>query len=101
MEKLLATFSDFHQTLFRFLTARSPQQLFSQLTAHSSFFHSHSPTKQTHSLQQLFPQLTAHSNFFHSHSPTKQTLSQYQKLGEQPSLLYKKEHILFFNSYFG
>jgi hypothetical protein len=26
-------------------------------------------------LQQLFPQLTAHSNFFHSHSPTKQTLS--------------------------
>jgi hypothetical protein len=47
MEKLLATFSGFHQTLFRFLTARSPQQLFSQLTAHSSFFHSHSPTKQT------------------------------------------------------
>jgi hypothetical protein len=26
-------------------------------------------------LQQLFPQLTAHSNFFHSHSPTKQTLN--------------------------
>jgi hypothetical protein len=47
MEKLLATFSGFHQTLFRFLTAHSPQQLFSQLTAHNSFFHSHSPTKQT------------------------------------------------------
>jgi hypothetical protein len=47
MEKLLATFSGFHQTLFSFLTAHSPQQLFSQLTAHSSFFHSHSPTKQT------------------------------------------------------
>jgi hypothetical protein len=38
MEKHLATFSGFHQTLFCFLTARSPQQLFSQLTAHSSFF---------------------------------------------------------------
>jgi hypothetical protein len=47
MEKLLATFSGFHQTLFSFLTAHSPQQLFSQLTAHISFFHSHSPTKQT------------------------------------------------------
>jgi hypothetical protein len=47
MEKLLATFSGFHQTLFRFLTAHSPHQLFSQLTAHNSFFHSHSPTKQT------------------------------------------------------
>jgi hypothetical protein len=47
MEKLLATFSGFHQTLFRFLTAHSPQQLFSQLTAHNSFFHSHSRTKQT------------------------------------------------------
>jgi hypothetical protein len=47
MEKLLATFSGFHQTLFSFLTAHSPQQLFSQLTAHSSFFHNHSPTKQT------------------------------------------------------
>jgi hypothetical protein len=33
MEKLLATFSGFHQTLFSFLTAHSPQQLFSQLTA--------------------------------------------------------------------
>jgi hypothetical protein len=51
IEKLLATFSGFHQTLFRFLTARSPRQLFSQLTAHSSFFHSHSPTKQTLSHQ--------------------------------------------------
>jgi hypothetical protein len=30
MEKILATFSGFHQTLFSFLTARSPQQLFSQ-----------------------------------------------------------------------
>jgi hypothetical protein len=47
MEKLLATFSGFHQTLFSFLTTHSPQKLFSQLTAHSSFFHSHSPTKQT------------------------------------------------------
>jgi hypothetical protein len=47
MEKYLAIFSGFHQTLFNFLTAHSPQQLFSQLTAHSSFFHSHSPTKHT------------------------------------------------------
>jgi hypothetical protein len=31
-------FSGFHQTIFSFLTAHSPQQLFPQLTAHSSFF---------------------------------------------------------------
>jgi hypothetical protein len=36
MEKLLATFSGFHQTLFSFLTAYSPQQLFSQPT--TTFF---------------------------------------------------------------
>jgi hypothetical protein len=47
MEEFLATFSGFHQTVFSFLAVHSPQQLFSQLTAHSSFFHSHSPTKQT------------------------------------------------------
>jgi hypothetical protein len=46
-EQLLTTFSDFNKTVFSFLTAHSPQQLFSQLTSHSSFFHSHSPTKQT------------------------------------------------------
>jgi hypothetical protein len=53
IEEFLMTFSGFHQTVFSFLTA--------------------------YSLQQLFPQLTAHSNFFHSHSPTKQTLRQQQK----------------------
>jgi hypothetical protein len=47
IEELLTTFSGFHQTIFSFLTAHSLQQLFPQLTAHSNFFHSHSPTKQT------------------------------------------------------
>jgi hypothetical protein len=47
MEEFLAIFSGFHQTIFSFLAVHSPQQLFSQLTAHNSFFHSHSPTKQT------------------------------------------------------
>jgi hypothetical protein len=47
IEEFLTTFSGFHQTVFSFLTAYSLQQLFSQLTAHSNFFHSHSPTKQT------------------------------------------------------
>jgi hypothetical protein len=41
------TFSCFHQTVFSFLTAHNLQQLFPQLTVHSNFFHSHSPTKQT------------------------------------------------------
>jgi hypothetical protein len=45
--RFLATFNDFHQTIFSFLAVHSSQQLFSQLIAHSSFFHSHSPTKQT------------------------------------------------------
>jgi hypothetical protein len=48
IEEFLMTFSGFHQTVFSFLTAYSLQQLFPQLTAHSNFFHSHSPTKQTH-----------------------------------------------------
>jgi hypothetical protein len=43
----MTTFSDFHQTVFSFLTAHSLQQLFPQLTAHNNFFHSHNPTKQT------------------------------------------------------
>jgi hypothetical protein len=47
IEELLTTFSGFHQTIFSFLTAHSLQQLFPQLTAHSNFFDSHSPTKQT------------------------------------------------------
>jgi hypothetical protein len=47
IEEFLMTFSGFHQTVFSFLTAYSLQQLFPQLTAHSNFFHSHSPTKQT------------------------------------------------------
>jgi hypothetical protein len=47
IEKNLTTFSGFHQTVFGFLTAYSLQQLFPQLTAHSNFFYSHSPTKQT------------------------------------------------------
>jgi hypothetical protein len=33
--------------VFSFLTAHSLQQLFLQLTAHSNFFHRHSPTKKT------------------------------------------------------
>jgi hypothetical protein len=53
IEELLTTFSGFHQTVFSFLTAYSLQQLFPQLTAHSNFFHSHSPTKQT--LSHLVP----------------------------------------------
>jgi hypothetical protein len=44
IEEFLTTFSGFHQTVFSFLTAYNPQQLFPQLTAHSNFFHSHSPT---------------------------------------------------------
>jgi hypothetical protein len=47
IEELLTVFSGFHQTVFSFLTAHNSQQLFAQLTAHSSFSHSHSPTKQT------------------------------------------------------
>jgi hypothetical protein len=47
IEEFLTTFSGFHQMIFRFLTAYNLQQLFPQLTAHSNFFHSHSPTKQT------------------------------------------------------
>jgi hypothetical protein len=47
IEEFLMTFSGFHQTVFSFLTAYSLQQLFPQLTAHSNFFHCHSPTKQT------------------------------------------------------
>jgi hypothetical protein len=50
IEEILTTFSGFHQTIFSFLTAHSLQQLFPQLTDHSNFFHSHSPTKQTLSL---------------------------------------------------
>jgi hypothetical protein len=46
IEELLTTFSGFDQTVFSFLTAHNPQQLFPQLTSHNSFFHSHSPTKQ-------------------------------------------------------
>jgi hypothetical protein len=49
IEELLTIFSGFYQTIFSFLMAHSLQQLFPQLTAHSNFFHSHSPTKQTHS----------------------------------------------------
>jgi hypothetical protein len=47
IEELLTIFSGFYQTIFSFLTAHSLQQLFPQLIAHSNFFHSHSPTKQT------------------------------------------------------
>ena len=49
IEKILTTFSGFHQTVFSFLTAYSLHQLFPQFTAHNNFFHSHSLTKQTHS----------------------------------------------------
>jgi hypothetical protein len=52
IEEFLMTFSGFYQTIFSFLTAYSLQQLFPQLTAHSNFFHSHSPTKQTLSFLQ-------------------------------------------------
>jgi hypothetical protein len=47
IKEFLTTFSGFHQTIFSFLTDYSLQQLFPQLTAHSNFFHGHSPTKQT------------------------------------------------------
>jgi hypothetical protein len=45
MEEFLATFSSFHQTVFSFLAVHSPQQLFSQLTAHSSFFSQPQPNQ--------------------------------------------------------
>jgi hypothetical protein len=38
MEYFLASFSGFHQTVFSFLSVHNPQQLFSKLTAHNSFF---------------------------------------------------------------
>jgi hypothetical protein len=47
IKELLTDFSGLHQTFFSFLTTHSPKQFFSQLTAHNSFFHSNSPTKQT------------------------------------------------------
>jgi hypothetical protein len=54
IEEFLTTFIGFHQTVFSFLTAYRLQQLFPQLTVHSNFFHSHSPTKQTLSLSIFF-----------------------------------------------
>jgi hypothetical protein len=63
IEELLTTFSGFHQTIFSFLTAHSLQQLFPQLTAHSNFFHSHSPTKETFSVMQQFSYIYG-TNFF-------------------------------------
>jgi hypothetical protein len=63
IEEFLMTFSGFHQMVFSFLIAYSLQQLFPQLTAHSNFFHSHSPTKHTHSsftlckVAHLYPQV--------------------------------------------
>jgi hypothetical protein len=56
------TFSGFHQTVFSFLTAYSLQQLFPQLTAHSNFFHSHSPTKQTLNPLCFFPKKRTHED---------------------------------------
>jgi hypothetical protein len=50
IKEFLTTFSGLHQTIFSFLIAYSLQQLFPQLTVHSNFFHSHSPTKQTLSM---------------------------------------------------
>jgi hypothetical protein len=38
MEELLAAFSGFHQLVFSLLIAHNPHQLFSQLTAHNSYF---------------------------------------------------------------
>jgi hypothetical protein len=75
IEEFLTTFSGFHQRVFSFLTAYSLQQLFPQLTAHSNFFHSHSPTKQTLSLcalgpkQQCTPVISRLSLSHGSHSP--------------------------------
>jgi hypothetical protein len=66
IEELLTIFSGFYQTVFSFSTA--------------------------HSLQQLFPQLTAHSNFFHSHSPTKQTLNEKDRLLEKQEDILYEEH---------
>jgi hypothetical protein len=47
MEELLGAFSGFHQTIFSFLMAHNLHMLFSQLTRHNNFFHSHSSTKHT------------------------------------------------------
>jgi hypothetical protein len=55
IEELLTIFSGFYQTIFSFLMAHSLQQLFPQLTAHSNFFDSHSPTKQTLGLTRFSP----------------------------------------------
>jgi hypothetical protein len=38
IEELLTIFSGFDQTIFSFLTAHNPHQLFPQLIAHNSFF---------------------------------------------------------------
>jgi hypothetical protein len=69
IEELLTIFSGFYQTIFSFLTAHSLQQLFSQLTAHSNFFHSHSPTKQTLSVRVRDPLQTGVSPWIHSWVP--------------------------------
>jgi hypothetical protein len=58
IEEFLTTFSCFHQMVFSFLSAYSLQQFFPQLTAHSNFFYSHSPTKQTLSMYVCAPNLT-------------------------------------------
>jgi hypothetical protein len=73
IEEFLTTFSGFHQTVFSFLTGYSLQQLFSQLTAHSNFFHSHSATKQTLNLPQLLlmNNLSIDSNPLHQSDRTK------------------------------
>jgi hypothetical protein len=46
IEELLTAFSGFHQTIFSFLTAHTPQQIFPRLTAYSNFF-SRSQSNQT------------------------------------------------------
>jgi hypothetical protein len=53
MERFLAAFSAFHQTILSFLTVYIPQQLFSQLTNYNNIFHSHNLTKQTLRLRHI------------------------------------------------
>jgi hypothetical protein len=110
IEGFLTTFSGFYQTVFSFLTAYSLQQLFPHLTAHNNFFHSHSPTKQTHSIapppRPTVVKRCAHANvrdvicqirlLSHYQNSTfcrvLKTFVMYNLLGTRQNILYRVPH---------